>query len=292
MRVSKLLSSSILLGSIIYAGGDILYTTPNSDQNSMEEYASYTISIDQPPIIVGEHNIEIVEEAYVQEEQNIDEAYKAPHIENYKGEINPQNTNEVSPYIISSVISNASSLSSNSDRDKREFVEDHNQENPNSIKTMPTTIPARNSIGFYAGLGITAVHYKIKCDCPNKSRTNKSLGAITKAGYNINKFIGVEARAMRLKLKNNKGNITHAGIFIKPMIPLTPNANAYTLIGVAKTKSSGSLRKIDAETLALGTGIEMGIGEKLSTFVDYERLMMKSNAPKLETLSTGMNYHF
>jgi len=229
-------------------------------------YAIGEINYDEIPV-------EIVAEAYVEED---DEAlgYQKPLINKYNGEIalnNSANNQIVQNSIINGIQTYGASQTSAS-----------------SISTNN-----KNHKKFYAGLGITAVHYTVKCDCPKKSIRNKSLnGLMTKVGYNINKYLGIEARGMKLNLKKENGKITHAGVFIKPMIPLTPTANAYTLIGVAKTSSQGDIKKINAKSLALGTGFEIGIGENLSTFVDYERLIMKSDAPKFDTITTGMSYGF
>ena len=218
--------------------------------------------------------VEIVAEAYV-EDGDESLGYQEPLINNYNEEIalnNPTNNQ-----IVQSSITNA--------------VQAYGASQTSASSTLMSTTGKDKR--FYAGLGITAVHYTVKCNCPKKSIRNKSLnGFMVKAGYNINKYVSIEARGMKLNLNKENGKITHAGVFIKPMIPITATSNAYTLIGVAKTSSQGDIKKINAKSLALGTGFEIGIGENISTFVDYERLIMKSDAPKFDTITTGMSYGF
>ena len=146
--------------------------------------------------------------------------------------------------------------------------------------------------GFYSGLGITALNYDISCDCPDKSATDMAVGAITKVGYNLNRFIGIEARGMKVNLTNDMGSIKHVGLFLKPMLPLGPVANAYGLVGVAQTKSSGKVRKVNITNAALGAGMEFGSGKGVGVFVDYEKLVVKSGSPSLDTVSTGLSFGF
>jgi OOP family OmpA-OmpF porin len=167
--------------------------------------------------------------------------------------------------------------------------------------------------GFYAGLGIVATRYKTSCStrCAN-SGTDKTIGVLGRVGYDFNKYIGLEARGIRTSLKNDGGTVKHAGVFIKPMLPLGDKSNIYGLIGLAKTTTQGRLQRTDAETLALGAGIEVdlskdspkdgrynrefdGQGDQergLGLFVDYEKMVVKSGAPALDALSAGLTYDF
>jgi len=161
--------------------------------------------------------------------------------------------------------------------------------------------------GFYAGLGIVGVRYKTSCNtrCANSGKDN-SIGIIGRAGYDFNKYIGLEARGIKSK------TVKHAGVFIKPMIPVGDKSNIYGLVGLAKTTTQGKLQRTDAETLALGVGVEVdlskdspkdgrynrefdGKGDQeqgLGLFVDYEKMVVKSGAPSLDALSAGLTYDF
>ena len=167
--------------------------------------------------------------------------------------------------------------------------------------------------GFYAGLGIVATRYETSCNtrCAN-SGTDKTIGVLGRVGYDFNKYIGLEARGIRTSLKDDGGTVKHAGVFIKPMLPIGDKSNIYGLIGLAKTTTQGTLQRTDAETLALGAGIEVdlskdspkdgrynrefdGQGDQekgLGMFVDYEKMVVKSGAPALDAFSAGLTYDF
>lgn len=173
-------------------------------------------------------------------------------------------------------------------------------------------VPSANVSGIYAGLGIVAARYNTNCACPKKSGEDKTAGVMAKVGYDFNKYIGVEARGILSNQKSNGGEIKHAGIFVKPMVPVTNDANAYGLVGVAKTTTQGYLRRTDVTGLAFGAGVEYDISsdkkkdakydrefdgmadqEKgLGVFADYERLYYKSGSPDLDAVSVGVTYDF
>jgi len=161
--------------------------------------------------------------------------------------------------------------------------------------------------GFYAGLGIVGGHYRTLCNskCPNTGTAN-SVGLIGRVGYDFNQYIGLEGRGI------GTDKLKHAGVFIKPMLPIGEKSNFYGLIGLAKTTTQGKLQRTDAETLALGAGIEFdlskdspkegrynrkfdGNGDQekgLGVFIDYEKMVVKSGAPDLDAVSAGVTYDF
>jgi OOP family OmpA-OmpF porin len=167
--------------------------------------------------------------------------------------------------------------------------------------------------GFYAGLGITGTRYNPKCNCPKASGVDNAIAFLVRLGYDFNQYIGIEARGMNsIAKENHKSTITHTGLFLKPMYPITNFTNIYGLIGTAKTKVKGKAQKVDAEGLAFGGGVEVdlskdkpkegiysrkfdGEGDQekgLGVFVDYERLIVKDNAPSIDTLTAGVTYDF
>ncbi len=168
--------------------------------------------------------------------------------------------------------------------------------------------------GFYVGLGISATRYKTNCNCPTspKSGTDKTAGVMARVGYDFNKYIGIEARGITSSWKSNGGKVEHAGLFVKPMLPVGDSTNVYGLVGVAKTKTKGHLQTTDSESLALGAGVEVdlskdtpkegrynrafdGQGDQekgLGLFADYERMVVKSGAPDLDAVSAGVTYDF
>ncbi len=180
--------------------------------------------------------------------------------------------------------------------------------------------------GFYAGLGITGARYKDSCKCKNDSSSlgakskrrsfkDTTYGAMARVGYDINQYIGVEARASKTNWDSDGSKVEHGGIYVKPMLPVGDATNIYGLVGLAKTKvksKSGKSPKVDADGLALGVGMEIdlskdtprdgrysrsfdGQGDQekgIGLFVDYERMLVKKNAPDLDAVSAGVTYDF
>jgi OOP family OmpA-OmpF porin len=182
-----------------------------------------------------------------------------------------------------------------------------------AVVEEPKNLKSIYANGFYAGLGITATRYKTSCRsrCANAG-IDKTIGILGRVGYDFNQYIGLEARGIKTSLKDNGGTVKHAGVFIKPMLPIGDKSNLYGLVGLAKTTTQGKLQRTDAETLALGAGIEVdlskdspkdgrynrefdGQGDQekgIGLFVDYEKMVVKSGAPALDALSAGLTYDF
>jgi len=188
---------------------------------------------------------------------------------------------------------------------------------PTTVTEVPLSIPVENkkdvsANGFYAGLGIAAARYAPNCKCTSKNGIDKSVGLTVRVGYDFNKYIGLEARGINSNLSGDGGTVKHAGVFIKPMIPVTDAVNIYGLVGLAKTTTQGRLQRTDAETLAMGAGVEVDLSEDspksgrynrefdgagdqekgIGLFVDYEKMVVKSGAPDLDAVSAGVTYDF
>jgi len=167
--------------------------------------------------------------------------------------------------------------------------------------------------GFYAGIGLSAARYDPNCNCKSsKGETDRTSGVMGRVGYDFNKYVGIEARAIRTNWRSNGGKIKHGGIFLKPMIPVSNQANIYGLLGYAQTETEGKLRKVDSKNFAWGAGVEYdlsrdeakegrysrdfdGKGDQekgLGVFADYERLIQKSQSPNLDTVNVGVTYDF
>ena len=187
-------------------------------------------------------------------------------------------------------------------------------------EVAPTPIPVpvpvvlvANVSGIYAGLGIAATRYDTNCGCKGpKSGEDKTAGVMARVGYDFNKYVGLEARAMLSNQKGDGGEVKHAGVFVKPMLPVGDATNLYGLVGMAKTTTQGTLRHTAATGLAFGAGVEYdlskdkkkdakydrefdGKGDQekgLGLFADYERLYYKSGSPDLDAVSAGVTYDF
>ena len=180
-------------------------------------------------------------------------------------------------------------------------------------KPIPVVLQNADVSPFYVGLGIAAAQYKPNCKCSGtNSKTDKTLGGVARIGYDFNKYLGMEARAIVTPLKADGGKVQHYGAFVKPMYPVTDEVNVYALGGIAKTKTTGSLRKTDVSGLAFGAGLEYDISKDkkkeakynrefdgqadqekgFGVFADYERLYYKSGSPDLDAVSVGITYDF
>ena len=179
---------------------------------------------------------------------------------------------------------------------------------PKPVVVAPVPVKKINPSGFYAGLGIAGAQYDPNCNCTGKTEKKRSVGAVARVGYDFNKYIGIEARGLR----TSSGKIKHEGLFLKPMIPVGDATNIYGLAGFAQTKTKGSSPKTDANGLALGMGVEVDLSQDtpkegrygrpfdgkgnqekgVGVFLDYERMLVKSGAPKLDAVSTGVTYDF
>ena len=182
---------------------------------------------------------------------------------------------------------------------------------------QPIPQPKRNisANGFYAGLGITGARYRDSCHCKKGIKVeNKdtTYGVMGKVGYDFNQYIGVEARGLKTNWKSDGSRVEHAGIYVKPMLPIGNSSNIYGLVGAAKTKTKGSMPHVDSQSLALGAGVEVDLSKDIpkdgrysrdfdghgdqekgvGVFVDYERMVAKKNAPILDAVSAGVTYDF
>jgi len=185
--------------------------------------------------------------------------------------------------------------------------------------TLPPPLPIKDikTNGFYAGIGISSAKFETCCKCKGTSRslhsgTDKTLGLMGRVGYDVNQYVGVEARGIRTNWKSDGGKIKHIGVFVKPMLPVGEETNLYALAGLAKTTTQGRLQHVNSKSFAWGVGVEHDISEDrakdgrynrkfdgegdqeqgLGIFADYERLIQKSGSPNLDTINVGVTYDF
>jgi len=278
-RISISLVTILAMGSSLYAGGvfsEPVYET--EDVIHAEEVVVEQVEEYVAPVVEEEYVAPVVEEEYVA--PVVEEEYVAPVVE------------EV--YVAPPV--------------KEVYVA------PPVVTPPPPPPPVKDIVanGLYVGIGLSAARFEPSCNCPSAGKIDKTAGVVGRIGYDINQYIGIEARGIRTNWKSNGGKVKHAGLFVKPMYPVSNQTNVYGLVGYAKTKTEGSLQKVDAKTLAWGAGIEYdlskdsaksgrynrafdGAGDQeggLGVFADYERLIQKSDSPDLDTVNVGVTYDF
>lgn len=149
-----------------------------------------------------------------------------------------------------------------------------------------------------------------------------TYGAMLRGGYEYNQYVGVEARYLRTFLDEGPFGgtpLAHAGIFIKPQFPVSERVNLYGLLGYGYTENLGNgarLNYFDSDWgFSAGAGIEYDLsdregdriedgdydrafdgyadqGKGWSLFLDYQRLLIKSDIPDLNAVSLGLRYDF
>jgi len=191
------------------------------------------------------------------------------------------------------------------------------------VKLSPVEpIPVvKKVIPVYLGVGIATGRYSAACSA-NCKYSDITSGVVLRVGYEYNQYIGLEARYIGTFFGANtlRGQkIRHAGLYLKPTYSLSEDFNMYGLLGYGWTKSisSGKVKLLTVNDSGVSAGV--GLEYDLSTmdedydpniyypegfdgqadqeigwglFVDYQRLLIKSNTPGLDVVSAGVTYDF
>jgi len=162
-------------------------------------------------------------------------------------------------------------------------------------------------------------------DCgyaPNCTYEDTTYGAMIRGGYDVNEYFGIEARYIDTFWDEGPYGGTplmHAGLFLKPQYPVSERVNLYGLLGYGYTKNLGNGARLnyfdDDWGFSAGVGIEYDLSDRKgdrvkngnydrpfdgyadqgrgwSLFLDYQRLLIKSNIPDLDAVSFGIRYDF
>ena len=177
---------------------------------------------------------------------------------------------------------------------------------------------------LYLGVGLAWAKIR-ESDCNNIegcTYEDATYGVMVRGGYDVNQYVGIEARYMRTFLdKGPEGGapLAHAGIFLKPQYPMSERINIYGLLGYGYTENLGSggrLNYFDSDWgFSAGVGLEYDLSDResdrvengnydrafdgyadqgrgWSLFMDYQRLLIKSGIPDLDAVSFGVRYDF
>ena len=184
------------------------------------------------------------------------------------------------------------------------------------VKEIPIITP----VPFYIGGGPLWGRYGgCEGDC---KYVDVTYGAVLRAGYEYNEYIGIEARLLGTTFAEDpKGGETfrHFGIFAKPSTPLSEDFNIYGLVGLAWTKTvtggNHNLPIINDGGLSAGIGFEYDFSHKYDDkedggvyerpfdgqgdqeqgwgfFIDYQRLLIKADIPDMDVIGFGLTYDF
>lgn len=164
-----------------------------------------------------------------------------------------------------------------------------------------------DSVPVYVGAGFNrgVYHNECKSGCVYEDTT---YGVTLRAGYDINEYVGIEARYIGTFWDADElggQELTHVGLYVKPMMPVNEQINIYGLVGYGMTQTTtggnGNLVEVDDSGFAAGVGVEYDIDPENNDdalasgwglFVDYQRLLIKSDVPDMDVLSGGVTFDF
>lgn len=179
----------------------------------------------------------------------------------------------------------------------------------------PVVVPVVGPKKWYVGLDALCGRFETSsgaCSC---------LGVIVaKAGYNFNKYIGIEGRAGygitdadhdsggTSKIKENYG------LYLKPQLPLGDKVSLFGLAGYAKAKvesestsAIGLTGELNEASPSFGLGLEFNVNDSWSVVVEAIRLLHSventytqgsttatvfEDDLNLDTFGFGVNYKF
>ncbi len=175
---------------------------------------------------------------------------------------------------------------------------------------------------WYLGAGL--VWAKLSgCDInPTCEYEDVTYGAMLRGGYEYNQYFGVEARYIHTFLDEGPYGgtpLAHIGLYLKPQYPVSERVNVYALLGYGYTENLGNGARLDYfdsdSGFSAGLGLEYDLSDRegdreenaqydrefdgyadqgrgWSLFLDYQRLLIKSDVPDLDAISFGVRYDF
>ena len=176
----------------------------------------------------------------------------------------------------------------------------------------PATTPVEvvDPSSWYLGAGLVRATFSA---C-NRGCTYEDItyGVMIRGGYDFNDYFGIEARFIYTFLGEGPfggAPLMHAGVFLKPQFPLGERINLYGLLGYGYTKNLGNGARLryfdDGWGFSAGIGMEYRLSEKKRAtdtehtsngewrlFIEYQKLLFKSNEPDMSILSFGARRTF
>ncbi len=175
---------------------------------------------------------------------------------------------------------------------------------------------------WYLGAGIVWAKLSgcnLQPDCTYEDVT---YGAMVRGGYDYNQYLGLEARYIRTFLDEGPYGgtpLAHIGLYLKPQYPVAERVNVYALLGYGYTENLGNGARLDYfdsdSGFSAGVGLEYDLSDRegdreenanydrafdgyadqgrgWSLFLDYQRLLIKSDVPDMDAISLGLRYDF
>lgn len=172
-----------------------------------------------------------------------------------------------------------------------------------SIET-PQIEETSEKTGFYAGIAYSCM--QLTKDTPDEEFMGNGISAL--AGYNFNKFIGVEARYTTSlgdttyktwnKDEDSSTDLSNIAIYLKPQYSFG-TMGVYGLVGYGQMTADGD-DKASENGLQYGAGITANMNDSVQFFVDYRRLyddtgfdtLTENQDVAANSWSLGVNYNF
>lgn len=184
-------------------------------------------------------------------------------------------------------------------------------------------IPVPEDISaWYLGVGLVIAKLSGCNLAPGCTYEDTTYGAMVRGGYEFNEYFGIEARYIHTFLDKGPFGGTplqHIGLYAKPQYPVNEEINIYALLGYGYTKNLGNGARLnyfdDDNGFSAGIGLEYDLSDKdgdfekdanydrefdgyadqgigWTLFLDYQRLLIKSDIPDLDAISVGLRYDF
>ena len=172
---------------------------------------------------------------------------------------------------------------------------------------MPRLITPDNlKSGLYGGLGIAFSSLAANTSpsiISKKAGNNRMMDLSVVAGYNFNKYLSAESRAMISNNYDNGVDFKSWGIFLKPKYEIYKDVEMYSLLGVGKIKANNtndSRLKVSKANMQLGVGANYKLKNNFKIFADYMylgkdasgRYNNKPAVMKSSAITTGVTYDF
>ena len=171
---------------------------------------------------------------------------------------------------------------------------------------MPRIItPELSKSGIYGGLGlsISSLAANTSPSFLSKSDNNRMVDLSLIAGYNFNKYLSAESRALVSTAYENSVDFKSWGIFLKPKYEVYKDLNLYSLVGVGKNSAKNINDKklsVSKAALQVGVGANYKLKKNFKVFADYTYLGKDSDAKynsnpaevKSSAITTGLTYDF
>jgi opacity protein-like surface antigen len=179
---------------------------------------------------------------------------------------------------------------------------------PSEPIPVPAPAPLKVPLGFYLGAGFTYAESDCECEeiqLSNGQRTASGVTATTKglnlrAGYNFNRYLGLEAKYIYTPWGDEDKTLKHYGLYLKPSYSITDKLDVYALLGYGVTDCE--ILPDDEKGFAWGVGASYNFNERaqndrkqgLGVFVEYLRPIKKTEGKKItvDMVNGGLEYNW